>query len=145
MGPSSPSGRPRNRLLASLPAADFSLLRPHLEPVELSYRRLLYQANKTIPFVYFFEIGVGSLVNTMRNGDASEIGTIGNEGFVGVPVVLGDRRAPTSVYVQVPGVGVRMASDLFSEAMAQSASLRRSRSLRRTSPAAIDGRTDYLP
>ena len=95
--------RHRNWLLASLPHVDYVRLQPHLEHVEFAYRQVLYPANKTIQFVYFFETGVGSLVNTMRNGDASEVGTIGNEGIVGLPVVLGDKQAPTSVYVQVPG------------------------------------------
>ena len=116
---------PQNRLLASLPQTDCELLQPHLEPVELTYRRVLYQANRPIQFVYFFETGVGSLVNTMRNGAASEVGTIGNEGIVGLPVVLGDKRAPTSVYVQVPGIGVRMKSGIFWEAMEQSPTLRK--------------------
>ena len=61
----------------------------------------------------------------MKNGAASEVGTIGNEGIVGLPVVLGDKRAPTSVYVQVPGVGLRMRSGLFWEAMEQSPTIRR--------------------
>ena len=43
-------------------------------------------ANKPIEFVYFIESGVGSLVNTMANGDAAEVGTIGNEGVVGLPL-----------------------------------------------------------
>jgi CRP-like cAMP-binding protein len=118
------SNRPQNRLLASLSQADYDLLQPHLEPVQLTYRRSLYQANRPIPFVYFFETGVGSLVNTMRNGAASEVGTIGNEGIAGLPVVLGDKRAPTSVYVQVPGVGLRMQSGLFWGAMEQSPTIR---------------------
>src|SRR5438132_1236705 len=42
-----------NRLLALLSPADYALLQPHLEPVRLTYRRLLYQANKPIEFVYF--------------------------------------------------------------------------------------------
>ena len=117
--------RPHNRLLASLPHVDYVRLQPHLEPVELTYRQVLYQANKPIQFVYFFETGVGSLVNTMSNGDASEVGTIGNEGIVGLPVVLGDKRAPTSVYVQVPGIGFRMKSSVFWEAMEQSPTIRK--------------------
>lgn len=117
---------PKNRLLASLPTADYGRLQPYLEPVELTYRRVLYRANRPIEFVYFFETGVGSLVNTLRNGDASEVGTIGNEGIVGMPVVLGDQRAPTTVYVQVPGTGLRMRSEDFVRAMEQSAALRRS-------------------
>lgn len=119
------STRPKNRLLASLTQADYGLIRPHLQPVELSYRRVLYPANRPIPFVYFFETGVASLVNTMKNGAASEVGTIGNEGIVGLPVVLGDKRAPTTVYVQVPGIGLRMPSEIFWDAMEQSSTLRK--------------------
>jgi len=115
---------PSNRLLALLAPADYAFLEPHLEPVRLTYRRLLYQANKPIEFVYFVETGVGSLVSTMRNGAASEVGTIGNEGIVGLPVIFGDKQAPTSVYIQVPGAGVRMKADLFWEALQQSASMR---------------------
>jgi CRP-like cAMP-binding protein len=119
-----PANSPTNRLLALLPRRDYERLRPHLEPVSLKNRQSLYRANKPIGFVYFIETGVGSLVNTMANGDASEVGTIGNEGIVGLPVVLDDDRAPTSVYVQVPGSGLRMKASLFKREMARSASLR---------------------
>src|SRR5438477_4118463 len=108
-----------NRLLALLSPADYASLQPYLEPVRLTYRRLLYQANKPIEFVYFVETGVGSLVSTMRNGAASEVGTMGNEGIVGLPVILGDKQAPTSVYIQVPGAGVRIKADLFWKALQQ--------------------------
>lgn len=124
MSNSIPPVIPLNRLLASLPQDDYAKLLPHLEPVEMGYRKMLYQANRQILSVYFFETGVGSLVSTMRNGDASEVGTIGNEGIVGLPVVLGDKRAPTSVYVQVPGTGFRMDAGAFTEAMETSKSLR---------------------
>jgi len=116
----------QNRLLAALPSPDYELLKPHLETARLTYRRLLYSANKRIDFVYFVETGVCSLVNTMRNGSASEVGTIGNEGVVGLPVVLGDKQAPTSVYVQVPGIATRMKASLFWGAMEESPTLRRS-------------------
>jgi hypothetical protein len=58
------------------------------------------------------------------NGQAAEVGTIGNEGLVGLPLVFGDDRAPTSVYVQVPGVGLRMKATLFKKELARSASMR---------------------
>ena len=113
-----------NRLLGLLPLRDYERLRPHLRRIPLEYRQSLYRANKPIGFVYFIESGVGSLVNTMRNGQAAEVGTIGNEGLVGLPLVLGDDRAPTSVYVQVPGAGLRMRASLFKRELAQSASMR---------------------
>jgi CRP-like cAMP-binding protein len=104
---------PANRLLGLLPPKDYQRLRPHLHRMPLEYRQSLYRAHKPIGFVYFIETGVGSLVNTMANGQASEVGTIGNEGVVGLPLVLGDDRAPTSIYIQVPGVGLRMKASLF--------------------------------
>ena len=115
---------PANRLLGLLSPRDYSRLRPHLHRVTLEYRQSLYRAHKPIEFVYFIETGVGSLVNTMANGQAAEVGTIGNEGLVGLPLVFGDDRTPTSVYVQVPGVGLRMKAELFQKEMARSASVR---------------------
>jgi CRP-like cAMP-binding protein len=111
---------PANRLLELLAPRDYARLRPHLEPVTLEYRKSLYQADRKIEFVYFIETGVGSLVNTMANGQAAEVGTIGNEGIVGLPLLLGDDRAPTAVYVQVPGAGLRMKSSLFTKELTQS-------------------------
>ena len=114
-----------NRLLGLLTRGDYARLRPHLQSVPLEYRKSLYHANARIGFVWFIETGVGSLVNTMENGDAAEVGTIGNEGMVGLPLLLGDHRAPTSVYVQVPGAGLRMTATLFTKELAQSASMRK--------------------
>jgi hypothetical protein len=79
--------RDSNRLLTLLRAEDRERLRRHLEPVGLEYRRPLYNASERIEFVHFIESGVGSLVQTMANGQAAEVGTIGNEGFVGLPVL----------------------------------------------------------
>ena len=107
-----------------MPSRDRTRLRPHLKPVALTYRQSLYRANKAIEYVYFIESGVGSLVNTMTNGEAAEVGTIGNEGLVGLPLLLGDDRAPTSVYVQVPGSGLRMKAAAFRKELARSATLR---------------------
>jgi CRP-like cAMP-binding protein len=113
-----------NRLLGLLPPRDYERLRPHLDHIPLEYRQSLYRANKAIEFVYFIESGVGSLVNTMENGDAAEVGTIGNEGMVGLPLLLSDDRAPMSVYIQVPGAGLRMKATLFNKEVARSASMR---------------------
>jgi CRP-like cAMP-binding protein len=113
-----------NRLLGLLPRRDYQRLRPRLQPVSLEYRESLYHANKPIGFVYFIETGAGSLVSTMANGQAAEVGTIGSEGMVGLPLVLGDNQAPTSVYIQVPGAGLRMKATLFRQELAQSAPMR---------------------
>jgi len=111
---------PLNRLLALLSARDYAALQPHLERLPLGYKQSLYHAEERLEFVYFIETGVGSLVNTMANGQAAEVGTIGNEGIVGLPLVLGDDQAPTAVYVQVPGAGLRMEASHFKRELAHS-------------------------
>jgi len=115
---------PVNRLLSLLSPRDYARLRPHLHRIPLEYRQSLYRAHKPLEWVYFIETGVGSLVNTMANGQASEVGTIGNEGLVGLPILFGDDRAPTSVYIQVPGIGLQMKATLFKKELARSASMR---------------------
>jgi hypothetical protein len=51
------------------------------------------------------------------------VGTIGNEGFVGLPVLLGDQQAPTTVYMQVAGAGLKIDAKLFKREVLQSPSL----------------------
>jgi len=116
---------PANRLLGLLSPKDYGRLRPHLRRIPLGYRQSLYRAQKPLEYVYFIESGVGSLVNTMSDGRAAEVGTIGNEGVVGLPLLLGADRAPTSVYVQVPGSGLRMKAEIFDRELARSASMRK--------------------
>jgi CRP-like cAMP-binding protein len=111
-------------LLQLLDSADFDRLLPHLEPVALDYRSALYEANEEIKAVYFLVEGVASLVNTMSDGSATEVGTIGNEGLVGLPVILGDHCAPCSAYIQVPGSGLRLSADVLRKQLGLSTGMR---------------------
>lgn len=114
----------RNHLLDRLCPDDFSLLRPHLQEVRLDYLAPLYEAGHPIHFVYFPMSGVASLAKTMENGAAAEVGTTGNEGFVGLPLLLETEYAPTSVNMQVPGHALRLPARVFQNAFGQSRSLR---------------------
>ena len=102
-----------NRLLSLLSDDDYERLRSHLSPVVFDYRKSLYEAGRPIDQVYFPVDGVASLVITTADGSSAEVGTIGSEGIVGLPVCLGDRHAPSSVYVQVPGTALQMDARLF--------------------------------
>jgi CRP-like cAMP-binding protein len=112
-----------NRLLSLLPNEDYERLRPHLVHIVLEYRKSLYEASRPIELVYFPVDGVASLVLTTANGASAEVGTIGSEGVVGLPIVLGDRVAPSSVYVQVPGTALRIGADIFKEILQRSPSM----------------------
>src|SRR3984885_10444239 len=102
-----------NRLLLLLSDHDYERLRSHLSVVVFDYKKSLYEASRPIEHVYFPIDGVASLVITTADGASAEVGTIGSEGFVGLPVCLGDSIAPSSVYVQVPGTALGMEARLF--------------------------------
>ena len=78
--------RRTNRLLSLLSDDDYERLRPHLSPVVFDYRKSLYEASRPIEHVYFPVDGVASLVITTADGSGAEVGTIGSEGIVGLPV-----------------------------------------------------------
>jgi CRP-like cAMP-binding protein len=113
-----------NRLLLLLPDRDYERLRPHLTHVEFEYKKSLYEASRTIDHVYFPIDGVASLVLTTVDGASAEVGTIGSEGMVGLPICLGDRGAPSSVYVQVPGTALGMEAPIFRRELEYSATLK---------------------
>ncbi len=102
-----------NRLLSLLSDTDYARLRPHLSQVVLDYKKSLYEASRPIRHVFFPIEGVASLVITTADGASAEVGTIGSEGMVGLPVCLGDSDAPSSVYVQVPGTALGIDAHIF--------------------------------
>jgi CRP-like cAMP-binding protein len=112
-----------NRLLSLLSDDDYQRLRPHLSHVVFDYKKSLYEASRPIEHVYFPVDGVASLVITTADGAGAEVGTIGSEGLVGLPVCLGDRDAPSSVYVQVPGTALVMDARLFRDELARNPAL----------------------
>jgi CRP-like cAMP-binding protein len=95
-----------------------------LSLVELSVKEIVWEKDALIRHVYFPLNGVFSMVSIMADGSAVEVGTVGNEGLVGVPVVLGATRAPLRVFSQVPGVALRMASEDLRDEMNDNQPLR---------------------
>jgi CRP-like cAMP-binding protein len=120
---SSKGGPARNRLLGSLSQRDADLLAPRLEPIDVPVRHTFFKAHQPIKTVVFLESGFASVVATTPSGHALEVGIIGREGMVGVPVILGQPRTPHESYAQVAGHGFQMQADALWEAMRQSWSL----------------------
>jgi CRP-like cAMP-binding protein len=114
----------RNQLLARLAPEDFAPLRPLLEPVELELRRVLIEPNRPIEHVYFHEHGYTS-ITTDGHGNKIEVGLIGREGMVGVPVALGVCTTPLEFFVQLAGDGLRMTSHDLEEVIDERPSLHR--------------------
>ena len=77
---------PPNRPLASLPPADFELLRPHLKPVEFKNEDVLYAAGEKVERVYFPHSGIISLVVELAGGQAIEAAMVGRDAWSAPPL-----------------------------------------------------------
>ena len=109
-----PGRTPANRLLAALSPRVFDRLRPDFEPVPLRFRDVLQEPNGSIPYVYFPSSGVVSVVVAPDGrGGGVEVGLVGREGVIGLPVFLGADSTPARWVVQVPGEALRMAAEDF--------------------------------
>lgn len=115
----------RNAILAALSAADYKLLKPNLEPVELAFRTPLEHRMKRVEHVYFIESGLASVV---ADGERPiEVGVIGREGMTGLSVVL-DKNAKVrnETFVQIAGSAQKLAAGKLSDAITKSRTLQTS-------------------
>ena len=103
--------RARNQVLATLPAAEWRLLEPHLEWVELTQGAMLYEAGVVLRHVYFPATAIVSLVSSMKDGASAEVAVVGSEGVVGVCAFMGGGRALSGAVVQSAGHALRMTAD----------------------------------
>lgn len=96
-----------NVLLNHLPEQEFSLLKPHLELVQLQQRARLQGPDQPIEYGYFINHGLGSIL-VSTDSRTVEVGVLGREGFVGVELGMGFTHTPHTLIVQVPGNAFRI-------------------------------------
>ncbi len=124
----SPRGARRavaNRILSSLSAEVYEQIRHDLKVVPLTFRISLHEPGDKMPYVYFPNTGVISMLTVMEDGTAVEIATIGNEGMADLFVFLGLEESDARLLIQVPGTAMRMESERFRRHVEQIPELRR--------------------
>jgi CRP-like cAMP-binding protein len=102
-----------NLLLAQLPAPEQEHLAPLLRLVRLEHKQVLYAPDQRIDHVYFPLNAVLSVLTVMGDGDSVEVGTIGNEGMAGLPLVHDTARSSHDVIAQVPGDALALDTAAF--------------------------------
>ncbi|MGF6528207.1 Crp/Fnr family transcriptional regulator [Variovorax sp. PvP013] len=98
----------RNRLLAAMPDDVLDDWLPHFELVELPFGTVLYDDGQPLSHIYFPVDALISYVQPLEDGSVIELAVIGNEGMVGVSVVLGSRTASGCAMAQVAGTSLRI-------------------------------------
>ena len=89
----SPSPR-QNHLLAALHDAEYERLLPDLEHVPMPLGKVLYESGGQLGHIYFPTTSVVSLLYVMKGGESAEIAIAGNEGLVGVALIMGGQTTP---------------------------------------------------
>jgi len=102
-----------NSLLAALPRKECRRLLARLEPVTLNFGEVLYEPGEAIRHVYFPGASLVSLLTLADGHLAMEVGLIGRDGMVGVPLVLGHDVSSVRALVQGTGTALRTASADF--------------------------------
>ena len=102
-----------NSLLAALPNREYQHLLTRLEPVALTFGEVLYEPQKRIRHVYFPSDSLVSLLTLVKGHMALEIGLVGREGMLGIPLALGIVNSPVRALVQGTGTALRMTSAHF--------------------------------
>jgi CRP-like cAMP-binding protein len=97
-----------NRLLDALSPATRARLRPHLSPYPLVASDEIHSPGDVAEYAYFPISGLISVVATMNDGAAVEIGVAGREGMFSVSTVLGDDTPFHRAMVQLPGAALRV-------------------------------------
>ncbi len=114
----------RNRLLAALPPKVYKRPLPQLESVPLPFMDVLYDGGETIKHAYFPDDGLISLLVVMEDETPREVGLIGNEGMLGVPLVLGMKATPNRALIQMPGSAMRMKAEALRGELKRGGALR---------------------
>lgn len=98
----------QNQMLAILPTDVQDRLCPHMDLIELPLGKVLYESGDTQRYVYFPTDSIVSLMQVTESGASTEISVVGNEGLVGVPLIMGGGSTTSRAFVQSSGHAYRL-------------------------------------
>lgn len=114
----------RNQILAGLSHELYQDLFSHLRPITLTAHQVLYHIGDDIRTVYFLNYGLASLMSTTVEGDSIEVGNVGTEGMLGIPVLLRQPKTPHQIVVQIPGEALAVNADVLKQEIEKEGALK---------------------
>lgn len=97
-----------NLILLALPRKECRQIFSSLEFVRLNLHHVMHEAGEVIKSAYFLNNGMASVLTVLPDGKSVEVGLIGKEGFVGLPVVFGFKTSPLRVVIQGDATAYRV-------------------------------------
>src|SRR3954453_21884964 len=93
----------QNHLLGALTSAERERIYPHLRLVPLPLGKVLYESGDVLRHVYFPVDSIVSLLYVLENASSAEISAVGNEGLIGIALLMGGEPPPSRAIVQSAG------------------------------------------
>jgi CRP-like cAMP-binding protein len=84
-------------------------LYPHLELVNLPLGKVLYESGDRQEHAYFPTDCIVSFLYVLKDGASAEIAVVGNDGLIGIALLMGGETTPSRVVVQSAGYAYRLA------------------------------------
>jgi len=103
----------RNRLLAGLSRKEYARILPDLARVTLNSGQVLYEPGGVMPLAYFLETAIVSILSLAEDGTSIEVSVVGDEGVIGIPIILRSHGLPYRIVVQQSGIAWRMKADVL--------------------------------
>lgn len=103
----------KNYILATLGRPELDRLSKHLDPINLKLGDVIYRPNQHISYAYFPTTCIFSLQYIMDTGACAEAAEVGNEGMLGLPILLGGNTTPNTAVVQTAGHAYRLDQNLL--------------------------------
>ncbi len=121
-GANAHSSLPRqNQLLASLPEAEWLRWLPLLERVDLSCGQVLLEAGSRPTYLLFPTTAVVSLLYLTQDGGCAEVAVVGNDGVIGIALIMGGHTTPSTAVVQSAGQAYRLRASVVQHETQRSA------------------------
>ncbi|MBN8872836.1 MAG: Crp/Fnr family transcriptional regulator [Rhodospirillales bacterium] len=97
---------------------------PHLERLEIPAHQTLQPADEPASSVHFPETGIFFMLATLEDGESAEVGVIGREGMLGIPLLLGAERMPFDAITHAGGTVLRLGAGAFRDELSGPSVLR---------------------
>lgn len=118
------TGKLHNRILKGLPLSEIENVCPFARPVSLAKGQVLYEPHALIADAYFLNSGLDSIVAIMSNGECTEVGVTGRDGFLGASLLLSVKSMPYRALVQIAGEAFAIKAEVLGAIVEQNSTFR---------------------
>jgi CRP-like cAMP-binding protein len=115
----------QNEVLLGLPSDEYEMISSEVEFVRLGVQQVLHEPGDSLKSAYFPNSGLISVLSVFPDGKCVEVGLIGKEGCVGLPIIAGFRTANTRAVVQIEATAFRLSADTLTAILQESPTLAR--------------------